>query len=166
MKIGRAIWSGIAATAIVLGTGLPATGYSAADRSTENPAFRKLDTDRDGFVSREEANKWRDSARAFSEADQDGDSRLDRDEFVKFHSLYQRMQAERYVDDSVITAQVRAGLIRDPEIKGLAVGVKTHKGTVQLSGFVEDPRQVRRAAEIASAVRGVRAVKNNLLVKD
>ncbi|MBI2311840.1 MAG: EF-hand domain-containing protein [Betaproteobacteria bacterium] len=79
---------GIAVVAVVLGGGLPATGHPAADRSAEDPAFRKLDADRDGFVSREEAKQWRDSAAAFSETDQDRDGRLNRDEFIKFHSLY------------------------------------------------------------------------------
>ena len=70
-----------------------------------------------------------------------------------------------YVDDSTITAKVKAAIFDDPALKVLQISVETFKGTVQLSGFVNSPQAVSRAAEVARGVSGVRSVKNDLLVK-
>jgi len=70
-----------------------------------------------------------------------------------------------YVDDSTITAKVKAAIFDDPALKVLQINVETFKGTVQLSGFVNSPQAVSRAAEVARGVSGVKSVKNNLLVK-
>ena len=47
----------------------------------------------------------------------------------------------------------------------LQINVETFKGVVQLSGFVNSPQVVTRAVEVARGIRGVKSVKNNLLVK-
>jgi osmotically-inducible protein OsmY len=70
-----------------------------------------------------------------------------------------------YVDDSTITAKVKAAILGDPALKVFQISVETFKGVVQLSGFVNSPQVVSRAAEVASQVSGVKSVKNNLLVK-
>jgi osmotically-inducible protein OsmY len=70
-----------------------------------------------------------------------------------------------YVDDSTITAKVKAAILGDPDLKVLQINVETFKGVVQLSGFVNSPQVVSRAGEVASRVSGVKSVKNNLLVK-
>jgi hyperosmotically inducible protein len=56
-------------------------------------------------------------------------------------------------------------LLKDPDIKSLDVSVETYRGHVLLNGFVEDENQVRKAARIASGVRGVVSVRNALIVK-
>ncbi|MGA2107305.1 MAG: BON domain-containing protein [Syntrophorhabdales bacterium] len=73
--------------------------------------------------------------------------------------------AGKYVDDSVITTKVKALLAEDHFLKSFEIGVKTYKGTVQLSGFVDSKDTVRKAGEITRSVKGVRSVKNNLMVK-
>ena len=70
-----------------------------------------------------------------------------------------------YVDDSVITTKVKALLAEDNFLKSFQIGVETYKGTVQLSGFVNSEDAVRKAGEITRSVKGVRSVKNNLVVK-
>ncbi len=70
-----------------------------------------------------------------------------------------------YVDDSVITTKVKYALLADPDVKSLNIGVETYKGEVQLSGFVNNADQARKAVEIAKSVQGVRSVKNSLIVK-
>jgi len=72
-------------------------------------------------------------------------------------------QTGAYAGDSAITAKVRAALVKDPDIKALDVSVDTYKGEVLLSGFVENPQQARKAAEITARVRGVTSVKNALV---
>ena len=70
-----------------------------------------------------------------------------------------------YVDDSVITTKVKALLAEDDFLKSFQIGVETDKGRVQLSGFVNSQNAVDKAGEIARSVKGVRSVKNNLIVK-
>jgi osmotically-inducible protein OsmY len=70
-----------------------------------------------------------------------------------------------YVDDSTITAKVKAAILGDPALKVLQINVETFKGVVQLSGFVNSPQMVSRAVEVASRVSGVKSVTNNLIVK-
>ena len=71
----------------------------------------------------------------------------------------------QYVDDSTITAKVKAAIFDDPALKVFDISVETFKGTVQLSGFVNSAEIRSRAAVVASRVSGVQSVKNNLLVK-
>jgi len=70
-----------------------------------------------------------------------------------------------YVDDSTITAKVKAAFIHDDTVKAFDVSVETFKGVVQLSGFVDTSEQKHRAGDLAAGVRGVRDVKNNISVK-
>ena len=70
-----------------------------------------------------------------------------------------------YVDDSVITTKVKSLLADDDFLKSFQIGVETFKGTVQLSGFVDSQKAVDKAVEITRSVRGVKSVKNNLIVK-
>jgi len=43
--------------------------------------------------------------------------------------------------------------------------MRTYKGTVRLSGFVNSQNTVNKAGEITRSVEGVRPVKNNLVVE-
>lgn len=67
------------------------------------------------------------------------------------------------VDDAAITARVKAMLLQDESVKGLDVNVETHKGTVRLGGWVNNPMQIALAERIARGVEGVTGVKNDLL---
>jgi osmotically-inducible protein OsmY len=71
----------------------------------------------------------------------------------------------QYVDDSTITAKVKAEILGDPALKVFDIGVETFKGTVQLSGFVNSAEVRDRAAVVAKGVSGVKSVKNDLIVK-
>lgn len=80
-------------------------------------------------------------------------------------STQKQSSTGEYIDDSVITTKVKTLLIKDVALKGFQINVKTYKGIVQLSGFVDSPKTVQRAGEIAGSVQGVRSVKNDLIVK-
>lgn len=71
----------------------------------------------------------------------------------------------QYVDDSSITTKVKAAIFDDATLKTLQISVETYKGEVQLSGFVDSAQHVRKAGEVARGVKGVVAVRNNLIVK-
>jgi osmotically-inducible protein OsmY len=70
-----------------------------------------------------------------------------------------------YIDDSSITASVKAAIYNDPMLKVGQISVESHKGVVQLSGFVDSRQAASRAAELARSVKGVKSVKNSLIVK-
>jgi osmotically-inducible protein OsmY len=70
-----------------------------------------------------------------------------------------------YVDDSVITTKVKTMLASDDFLKSFQISVETYKGTVQLNGSVDSQKAIDKAGEIASSVKGVKSVKNNLNVK-
>ena len=70
-----------------------------------------------------------------------------------------------YVDDSTITTKVKALLAEDDFLKSFQIGVETYQGIVQLSGFVDSQKAVDKAGEIVNSVKGVKSIKNNLIVK-
>lgn len=69
------------------------------------------------------------------------------------------------IDDSVVTANVKAALLADAEIKSFDFKVETRKGEVQLSGFVDNQTQLDRAIAITYAVTGVKSIQNNVSLK-
>ena len=71
-----------------------------------------------------------------------------------------------WIDDRSITARVKTAMIKDNEVHARNVEVETFKGKVQLSGFVDNPSQKERAAQLASTVPGVKSVHNEIVVKD
>lgn len=69
------------------------------------------------------------------------------------------------LDDSEITARVKASIFAEPGLKTLQISVDTVKGVVTLSGSVDTPADSDRASGLARAVAGVSAVDNRLAVK-
>jgi osmotically-inducible protein OsmY len=70
-----------------------------------------------------------------------------------------------YVDDSVITAKVKAEIFKDDSLKSSEINVETFKGVVQLSGFVNSQEDIDKAVKVARTVKGVTSVKNDMRVK-
>lgn len=71
----------------------------------------------------------------------------------------------QYVDDSVITAKVKAAIAGEPSLSVSEINVETYKGIVQLSGFVSQASDIPTATRVARGVGGVQSVKNSLQVK-
>lgn len=70
-----------------------------------------------------------------------------------------------YIDDTVITAKVKAAFLNDPVLNVAEINVETFKGIVQLSGFVSSREAAQRAVTVARQVSGVKSVKNDMRVK-
>jgi osmotically-inducible protein OsmY len=85
--------------------------------------------------------------------------------FVACASTPKQESAGEYLDDSVITTEVKSLLAADDLLKSFKISVETFKGTVQLSGFVGSQQAVDKAGEITRSVKGVTSVKNDLVVK-
>jgi len=85
--------------------------------------------------------------------------------FVACASTRTQESTGEYIDDSVITTKVKALLAADDFVKSFQIGVETHKGIVQLSGFVNSKSASDKAGQITRSVKGVTSVKNDLIVK-
>jgi len=77
----------------------------------------------------------------------------------------QQESTGEYIDDTVITSRVKSVLLNDPAVSGLSINVETFKGTVQLAGFVKTVAERNRAVQLARDVKGVRQVKNDILIR-
>jgi osmotically-inducible protein OsmY len=73
--------------------------------------------------------------------------------------------ASTNVDDASITASVKTKLAAEKPATLTKVDVDTNKGTVYLTGNVENATIKERATEIARQVAGVREVVNNLKIQ-
>jgi osmotically-inducible protein OsmY len=85
--------------------------------------------------------------------------------FAACASTSKQESTGEYIDDSVITTKVKSLLAADNFLKSFQISVETYKGTVQLSGFVGSEKAVDKAGEIARGVKGVKSVKNDLIMK-
>jgi hyperosmotically inducible periplasmic protein len=76
-----------------------------------------------------------------------------------------RETAGEYVDDTAITAKIKAELVRDKELPATQIRVETLQNVVQLSGFVDNAAQKSKAAQVARQIQGVKDVKNDIVVR-
>ena len=72
--------------------------------------------------------------------------------------------AKGAIDDATITAQVNAGLAKDPDLSALKINVDTVNGKVTLNGPAPSTVARDRAETIAKSVTDVTSVNNQLVV--
>jgi osmotically-inducible protein OsmY len=72
----------------------------------------------------------------------------------------------RDANDLWITQQVRARIISDNEVKGVNYNVQVFNGVVYLLGLAKSEDELRRAAEHASKVKGVKKVVSYVKMRD
>jgi hyperosmotically inducible periplasmic protein len=166
MKLDR-VYPRTAAMTLIVSAALCGANVIAADNAQGDGSskFDRLDKNRDGVLTRDEVRGIRDYAKAFTEADENKDGKLDKSEFVKAEAIHDRIVTGKYVDDSVLTAKVKAALLKEPTLKSLDVSVETLRGEVLLSGFVTDQSQKDKAMKVAVSVSGVTSVKDALVVR-
>nr|WP_081716209.1 BON domain-containing protein [Paraburkholderia mimosarum] len=68
--------------------------------------------------------------------------------------------------DSAVTRDVRSALWRTPNLDASGIRVRARLGTVTLTGWVPERRQISLAGHAARSVRGVRSVSNQLLLRN
>jgi osmotically-inducible protein OsmY len=86
--------------------------------------------------------------------------------FLGCASTHKSESTGQYIDDSVITTKVKSEIVEDLSLKGFQINVKTYKGVVQLSGFVDSRANINKATDIARRVEGVKSVKNDMELKN
>ena len=73
--------------------------------------------------------------------------------------------AGEYVDDVAVTTAVKARFVEDKSVDAAAIKVQTLNGTVQLSGFAKSNAEKAQAEYLARNTKGVRQVRNDVLVR-
>jgi osmotically-inducible protein OsmY len=70
-----------------------------------------------------------------------------------------------YIDDSAITAKVKAKFAEAKDVDALAINVETINRTVLLKGVAKSPQEKLQAETLARSVEGVRGVNNRIDVR-
>ena len=70
-----------------------------------------------------------------------------------------------YVDDRAISTSVKAKLLEDKMVGGMSINVDVLNGSVALSGFAKSGAEKAQAEQLARSTKGVREVRNNLVVR-
>ena len=70
-----------------------------------------------------------------------------------------------YIDDAAISTQVKAKMVEDKNVDAAAIKVDTLNGEVMLSGFAKNSTEKNTAESIAMKVKGVKSVKNQIVVR-
>jgi osmotically-inducible protein OsmY len=71
----------------------------------------------------------------------------------------------QYTDDARITAEIKSNMAADKAVAATSISVETLNGVTQLSGFAKTQVEKERASEIARQAKGVRAVRNDIIVR-
>jgi hyperosmotically inducible protein len=70
-----------------------------------------------------------------------------------------------YVDDSAITTAVKSKFVENKDVDASSISVETLNGTVMLSGFAKNSTEKATAESLTWKVNGVKAVKNQIVVR-
>ena len=70
-----------------------------------------------------------------------------------------------YVDDTAITTAVKARYVDNRDVDATSIRVETLNGPVLLSGFAKSALEKKTAEKLAWKVNGVKAVKNELAIR-
>lgn len=71
-----------------------------------------------------------------------------------------------YVDDAAVTAAVKAKFIENKSVDATSIKVETLNGEVMLSGFAKNFEEKTTAETIARNTKGVKGVKNQIVVRN
>ena len=85
--------------------------------------------------------------------------------FASCSVLRGQQGAGDYASDTGITTEVKTKMAADKSVAATAINVETLNGTVQLSGFAKSQAEKEKAAEIARNAKGVRSVRNDIIVR-
>jgi hyperosmotically inducible periplasmic protein len=74
--------------------------------------------------------------------------------------------AGEYIDDSSITTQANAIIIKEPDAGYWKIDVSSLQGNVVLDGFIHDRNAEERIVAKIRQINGVKSVKSNLKVEN
>jgi hyperosmotically inducible protein len=74
-------------------------------------------------------------------------------------------EAGKGLSDAAITASIKTDILKDPDLSVLKIDVDTKSGVVTLNGLTADEAGRSRVGRLASSIKGVKEVRNFLVVK-
>ena len=83
---------------------------------------------------------------------------------LSLSTLLMAQDQKASTSDDRIFDQVRMKLATDPDVKGGALDVVVHDGTVTLKGRVDSEKGKSKATKLAKKVKGVKQVDNELSI--
>ena len=75
------------------------------------------------------------------------------------------IETSKGAQDAAITASIKTDLLKDPDLSALKIEVETNQGIVTLNGVAPNEAAADRAARIASAIAGVKEVRNHVVAR-
>ena len=142
--------------------------YAANEKLDENPIaaeFNKLDVNSDNKLSAEELKSDSFYKGSFAGADKNKNASLSQEEYTAHKSTMQQKETKRVAGDSAITSKIKSKYLVEKNFKSFDVSVETKDKIVMLSGFVDNEATKTRAEQIAKNIKGVKEVRNGLMVK-
>ncbi|QOC21990.1 BON domain-containing protein [Wenzhouxiangella sp. AB-CW3] len=76
-----------------------------------------------------------------------------------------RSSTGEYLDDTAITARVKAAIFNHPDLRSSEINVETYRNVVQLSGFVSSQAEIDAAVDLTRTIAGVQSVKNDMRLR-
>lgn len=148
-----------------------AFGLAACGKSEDKTVGQKMDSavSQTQQAAENAGNKMEDSATKAADAtsnamEKAGDKIASAADSAGAKIEQEAAKAGAALDDAGITAQIKADLIKEPDISALKIDVDTKGGVVTLTGTVPSEALKSRAGDLAKAVKGVGSVNNNLMV--
>jgi len=121
--------------------------------------------DQEGTVEKAGQKIELSSEKAGQKMDQAIDKTEKRLEVAKQSIVDSSKASGEYLDDSVITTNIKATLLKDDFLKLVPIDVTTVNGVVKLSGTVDSEQLAARAIGLANSQEHVNSVQNELQVK-
>jgi hyperosmotically inducible periplasmic protein len=84
----------------------------------------------------------------------------------KVHESWKAPPAKEEVDDATLAGTVQTKLRSDPEVRHLDIRVEADKGTVTLSGTVDNQAQMDRVNMLTWMVEGIGKVDNKMSLRN
>jgi len=74
--------------------------------------------------------------------------------------------AGEIIDDSVITTEINAKIVKDPELSYFKINVNSTNGNVLFTGYVPSREAEARLIRLTKEVRGVKSVRSELQIQE
>jgi cytochrome c5 len=154
----------IAASAVPAGVLRDAARYDKLGLT--DPDFIRLDTSRDGFLSRSELAGDAALIRNFARFDSNKDGRLSETEYRNAETRLEQERAAMTVDDAELAAAVRKALAGVKGIDSEYLKIEVTAGALVMTGIVGHASVAIQAQDTVKRVPGVKSIRNRLVSGD
>ncbi len=72
---------------------------------------------------------------------------------------------EQKYHDVSLTTKVYEAILDEPSLRPFDINVRTQKGVVELSGYVNSRDDMDKAIEVARKIEGIKSIKNDMQIQ-